>query len=121
MWPLVNNIILNPHCVPSSSRSFNKIPYTLMYGKKPDLSMLRVFGSLAFVHIKKDKRKGLSPHMQKAIFVGYPAQYKGWEFYNPFTKKLVLSDRADFDERVFPGLATRLPDPPLFPPSFTNL
>lgn len=67
------------------------------------------------MHVKKDRRSGFSSHMEKAIFVGYPAQFKGWEFYNPFTKHLVLSDRADFDERVFPGLATRLPEPPAFP------
>lgn len=31
------------------------------------------------------------------------------------TKKVITSDRADFDERVFPGLSTRLPEPPAFP------
>src|SRR6201986_3563703 len=55
--------------------------------------------------------------MEKAIFVGYLAQHKGWEFYNPLSKQFVLSDRADFDERVFPGLSTRLPDTPAFTPS----
>src|ERR1700749_2115234 len=80
-------------------------------------SLFRVFGCLAFVHVKKDKRIGFSPHMERAIFVGYPAQHKGWELYNPLSKWFVLSDRADFDERVFPGLSTRLPDPPAFPPS----
>ncbi|MGH7238798.1 MAG: hypothetical protein ACREHG_01900, partial [Candidatus Saccharimonadales bacterium] len=76
----------------------NSTPYESLYGKKPDVSLFRVFGSLAYVHIQKDKRTGLSPHMEKAIFVGYPAQYKGWEFYNPATHKFILSDRADFDE-----------------------
>jgi len=57
-----------------------------MFKKKPDFSMLQVFGSLAYVHVKRDKWKGLSPHMQKAIFIRYPVQYKGWEFYNPSTK-----------------------------------
>jgi len=28
--------------------------------------------------------------------------YKGWKFYNPTTKKVVISERADFDERYFP-------------------
>src|SRR6185437_3539350 len=63
------------------------------------------------VHIQQ----GFSPHMEKAIFVGYAIQSKGWEFFNPVTKKFLLSDRADFDERVFPGLSTRLPEPPAFP------
>ena len=51
--------------------------------------------------------------------MGYPSQYKGWEFYNPATKRFVLSDRADFDENTFPGIVRNLPDPPIFPPSLT--
>ena len=90
-------------------------PYQLMFKKKPDVSLIRVFGSLAYVHVKKDKRSGFSPHMEKAIFVGYPPQFKGWEFFNPVTKKFILSDRADFDERVFPGLSTRRLEPAPFP------
>jgi transposase InsO family protein len=44
-------------------------PHKQMFGEDPDVSLIRVFGSLAYVHVKRDKRKGLSPHMQKAIFV----------------------------------------------------
>ena len=95
--------------MPSSAHP-NNTPYEALHGKKPDVSLFRVFGSLAYVHIKKDMRKGLSPHMEKAIFVGYPPQYKGWEFYNPATKKFILSDRADFDERFCPGTAGYIPD-----------
>jgi hypothetical protein len=31
--------------------------------------------------------------------MGYPQGYKGWKFYNPTTKKTVIAERADFDER----------------------
>ena len=96
---------------PCSSNPNHGIPHTLFYGRRPDLSLARVFGSLAYVHVKKDKRKGLSPHFEKAIFVGYPSQHKGWEFYNPLTKRCVLSDGADFDENTFPGIIRNLPDP----------
>ena len=88
----------------------NSTPFEALYGKKPDVSLFRVFGSLAYVHIQKDKRKGLSPHMEKAVFIGYPTQYKGWEFYNTVTKKFIKSDRADFDERICPGTTGYLPD-----------
>src|SRR6201992_164390 len=101
--------------MPTSSLP-NSTPYEALYGKKPDVSLFRVFGSLAYVHIKKDKRSGLSAHMEKAIFVGYPAQFKGWEFFNPVSKKVLVSDRADLYETVFLGLSPRLPDPPAFPP-----
>ena len=40
--------------------------------------------------------------MEKCVFIGYPQGYKGWKFYNPTTKKVVISERADFDERYFP-------------------
>jgi hypothetical protein len=37
--------------------------------------------------------------MEKCIFIGYPESYKGWKFYNPETKKVIISERADFEER----------------------
>ena len=55
--------------------------------------------------IQKDKRRSLQPHMEKCVFVGYPSGYKGWKFYNPTTQKYIICERAEFDERVFPGLA----------------
>ena len=29
---------------------------------------------------------------------GYPSGYKGWKFYNPETEKVIIFERADFDE-----------------------
>ncbi len=37
--------------------------------------------------------------MEKCIFIGYPEGYKGWKFYNPETKKVIILERADFDEQ----------------------
>jgi len=67
-------------------------------------------------NMRRIVNKTATHHMQKAIFVGYPAQYKGWEFYNPSTRKFVLSDRADFDERLCPGTTGYLPDQVAIPP-----
>ena len=41
--------------------------------------------------------------MEKCIFIGYPEGVKGWRFWNPDTKKVVISERADFDERYMYG------------------
>src|SRR6266702_3363115 len=78
-------------------------PHEAFYCNKPDLSMLRVWGCTAYVLIQRDKRPlgSLGSHMEKCIFIGYPQGYKGWKFYNPVTKKVVISERADFDERFF--------------------
>ena len=94
----------------------NTTPYAEWYKKQPDVSNLRVWGCAAYVYIQRDKRKSLQSHMQKCVFVGYPVGYKGWQFYNPVTKKFIISERAVFDERHFPGLSSKHPNP-----SFTLL
>ena len=73
--------------------------------------MLRVWGCVAYVHIQKDKRDwgSLGSHMEKCIFIGYPPDYKGWKFYNPITKKSIISERAQFDERYFLGIQGSTP------------
>ena len=88
-----------------------KTPHEAFFGTKPDVSMLRVWGCVAYVHIQKDKRDwgGLGSHMEKCIFIGYPHDYKGWKFYNPTTKKSVVSERAQFDERYFLGIKDSTP------------
>ena len=67
--------------------------------------------------------------MEKCVFIGYPAGYKGWKFYNPGNKKVVISKRADFDEHYFmlqrnsePHLPPPHPDTLLeMPPTFISL
>jgi transposase InsO family protein len=92
-------------------------PHEAFLGTKPDLSHLRVWGCTAYVLIQRDKRPlgSLGAHMEKCIFIGYPQGYKGWKFYNPETRKAVISERADFDERFFMlqrHSAPQLPPPP---------
>jgi hypothetical protein len=101
----------------STTSLSSKTPYELWHKKIPDVSHLRVWGCTAYVHIQKDKRTGIGSHMEKCIFVGYPDGYKGWTFYNPTTKRSVISERAEFDERYFPGLKhTPLTPEPFEPP-----
>jgi hypothetical protein len=109
-----------------SSAVRDKVPYTGFYGRKPDVSHLRVFGCTAYVHVQKDKRLPLSSHTEKCVFIGYPAEYKGWLFYNPLTRKTIISNTAEFDERVFPGLSrssanTNSSAPSLLPEEFTDI
>src|SRR5215469_12690134 len=86
-----------------------KVPYTCFTGKVPDVSHLRVFGCTVYVHVQKDQRSNLGAHTQKCVFIGYPAGYKGWQFYNPLTRKTLISDSVTFDERAFPGLSRSPP------------
>lgn len=97
--------VLN-RCPTASLKSIT--PHEAWHKRKPDVSHLRVWGCLAYVHIQKDKRASFGPHMEKCIFVGYPPGYKGWQFYNPVTRKFIISERAEFDERYFPGIKPTL-------------
>ena len=40
-------------------------------GKKPDLSHLKVFGCLAYVHAPDELRSKLGPKAKKCVFIGY--------------------------------------------------
>ena len=74
------------------------------------------------MHVQKDQRGALGSHMEKCIFLGYPPDYKGWKFYNPDTKRTIISECAVFDEHYFSGLKNwssvplhhSLPPSPLF-------
>jgi hypothetical protein len=40
-------------------------------GKKPDVSLLIVFGCITYVHVPDKKRSQLNPKSEKCIFIGY--------------------------------------------------
>jgi hypothetical protein len=83
--------------LPSSALN-GETPYFHWKGKKPDISYFRVFGCLAYVLVRKEKRKALQPHSKKCIFVGYPEGIKAWCFWDPGDKKFIISSHAVFDE-----------------------
>ena len=58
------------------------------YGKKPDLSHVWIFISIAFVHIPNEKRQKLDPKLEKCIPVGYSLEQKGYKCFNPSTRKV---------------------------------
>ncbi|TXG63370.1 hypothetical protein EZV62_010364 [Acer yangbiense] len=49
----------------------NKTPVEAWSGRKPFAKHLRVFGSICYVHIPKEKRSKLDDKTEKGIFVGY--------------------------------------------------
>jgi hypothetical protein len=43
-------------------------------GKKPDVSHLKVFGCIAYVHVPDEKRSKLDPKAKKCIFIRYSSE-----------------------------------------------
>lgn len=66
-------------------------PYELWYGKKPDLSHIRLFGSKVMVHIPKERRLKWDKKAMEHILVGYSEEVKGYRLYNLAKKSLVIS------------------------------
>lgn len=56
----------------------SKTPWELFYGKKPDVSMLRIWGSRAHVLVPSHNRSKLDPRSQTGRLVGYTHNSKGW-------------------------------------------
>jgi transposase InsO family protein len=83
----------------SSSKS-SSTPYQLWFGQKPDVSHLRIFGSVAYVHVPKVNRQKLDPKSQKCIFVGYSTYQKAYRCWSPTDRKIKISRDVIFDEQV---------------------
>ena len=66
--------------------------------KKPDLSHLKVFGCLAYVHIQDEMRSKLDPKVEKCVFIGYSLEQKGYCCYNPLMREIRVSRDVVFDE-----------------------
>jgi hypothetical protein len=73
-------------------------PEEKFIGKKPNVSHLRVFGCIAYVHVPNEKRSKLDPKVEKCIFIGYSSKQKGYRCFNPSTRKLQVSRDVVFDE-----------------------
>jgi hypothetical protein len=63
----------------------NKIPtrcldnfthFEALYGSKPTIHNLKVFGCKAFSHIPKENRRKLDAKAIKCIFIGYYSEFK---------------------------------------------
>ncbi|CAI7810343.1 unnamed protein product [Closterium sp. NIES-54] len=92
-------------------------PTLLWTGKVGDASAFRVWGSRAFVRdLSADK---LSPRATPCVFLGFPPDAPGWQFYHPTSRRVLSSQDVTFDEsvpyyRLFPYRTASLPPPPLF-------
>ena len=86
-------------------------PFQKLYYKLLDLSRLRNFGCLAFIHIPIERCSKLDAHSTKTNLVGYSEQIKGYCFYDPNSCKLILSNDIKFAEHRFWHLSSNLATP----------
>ncbi|CAI7901019.1 unnamed protein product, partial [Closterium sp. NIES-53] len=98
LWPFAvqyaaHQINLQPHV------SLPETTPTLRWtGKVGDASVFRVWGSRAFVgDTTADK---LSSRAIPCVFLGFPPDALGWQFYHPTSRRVLSSQDVTFDESV---------------------
>ena len=83
----------------SPTRSVHeKTPQEAWSGRKPGISHLKVFGSIAYTHVPDERRTKLDDKSEKYVFVGYDSSSKGYKLYNPNSGKIVISRDVEFEE-----------------------
>ena len=74
-----------------------KTPYEAWTGVKPNVSHLRVFGSMCFRHVPEQLRKKLDDRSQIMVLIGYHST-GAYKLYSPNDDKLVISRDIVVDE-----------------------
>ncbi|XP_019157450.1 PREDICTED: uncharacterized protein LOC109154018 [Ipomoea nil] len=99
------------HCVLHASFLINrlpttaldgKIPFEVMFGKPVDYNQLRTFGCLCFGATIKQGRNKLQPRAKKCVFIGFPANVKGYILYDMTDKSIFISRDVHFHEQTYP-------------------
>ncbi|XP_074277336.1 uncharacterized protein LOC141600974 [Silene latifolia] len=76
-----------------------KTPYELLYGRKPNISHFRCFGSKCYVHNNGKNNLGkFDPRSDEAVFIGYSNESKAYKVYNKRTMCFEESVHVIFDE-----------------------
>ena len=89
-----------------------KTPKEAWSGRKPRISHLKVFGSLAFVWIPDASRTKLDAKSQKLMLVGYSSLHKAYRLIDVETSCPIYSRNVVFDEQRGPFMPISLvPNP----------
>lgn len=78
----------------------NRTPFEVWFGKKPDISNLRIFGSKVMTHIPKENRLKWDKKSRKMILVGYSETSKGYRLYDPVTNKININRDVAIMEEI---------------------
>lgn len=87
----------------------NKTPAEIWYKSKPDLSHIKIFGSICYNYIPKQNRTKLDSKANKCLMLGYGSSrftYRLWDIEND---KLVIGRHVTFNEKSILDKPNNLP------------
>ncbi|GAA0151459.1 hypothetical protein LIER_10173 [Lithospermum erythrorhizon] len=88
-----------------------KSPYELLYGRAPDVGNLRNFGCLCYATNTMPCKQKFDYKDFACIFLGYPADHKGYKLLDLKKNELVISRDVRFYDSVFPCDPNFVKDP----------
>jgi hypothetical protein len=91
--------IINRVCTPLLH---NKSPYHILYDKPPDLSQLKVFGSLYYASTLSSQRTKFDPRARKCIFLGYKSGMKGDVLFDIHHHNIFVSRNIIHHDHILP-------------------
>lgn len=83
----------------------SKSPYELWFNKVPNLAHIRIFGSMAYAAIPKEKRQKLDDKAKCLIFVGYDDGSKAYRLLDTSTNLIQVSRDVRFIEQDHKDMA----------------
>ncbi|KAG6484843.1 hypothetical protein ZIOFF_053368 [Zingiber officinale] len=78
----------------------NKTPFEAWSGRRPSVNHLKVFGSICYSQIPKEKRSKLDESSERCIFVGYSTMSKGYRLFNLQLGQVIISRDVQVDENA---------------------
>jgi hypothetical protein len=82
----------------SIRKILNKTPYELWKNRKPNISYFHIFGCFCYILNTKENLGKFDSKSDKAIFLGYSTNSKGYRIYNLRTQTMEISMHIVFDE-----------------------
>ena len=69
----------------------NQTLFETWYKRKPDVSHLKVFNSIAYAFIPSQSRDKFDEKREKLIFISYNDESKGFQLFNPKKDQILFS------------------------------
>ena len=79
-----------------------KSPYQPLHDNVPDISHIKVFGSLCYASTLTSHRTKLETRARKAVFLGYPVGYKGCLLLDLNNSDIFISRNITHHEHILP-------------------
>ena len=86
-------------------------PFELTYGRRPDVTNLRIFGCEALSYVEKTKRSKLQPKVERAIYLGISPDHSHdtYKVLKISNREIIYRRNVYFNERSFPARKMTLP------------